>query len=188
MKTSDVNFYGAEWICPHKLGDAPVNTYVEFRRSVRLPEFDGSEGARLKIAADTAYAVWVNGSPAGAGVFPDVPPERQFDDLDVARFLRRGTNSLRIVLYIQGADSFQHIPGDAGVLFCLTACGEAFVSGPEVSWRVSPCYHSGKMPRRTSQLGFTFEYDSRREQCDSGWKKICEKELLPRDAFEDSGV
>ena len=58
---STSRFADARWIWPAVLG-RPVNRYVEFEQRFVL---SGAPDARaeLMIAADTVYAVWVNGVP-----------------------------------------------------------------------------------------------------------------------------
>ena len=173
---STSRFADARWIWPAVLG-RPVNRYVEFEQRFVL---SGAPDARaeLMIAADTVYAVWVNGVFIHAGRFPDVPPERQFDRLRVGRVLRHGRNTLRIGLHVQGADSFQHRPGDPGLIFAIAGRGIAVASGLRTVWRPSAGYRSGEMPRITGQLGFSFAFDANRAE--DPWRRIGRADLAAR--------
>ena len=157
------DFGKARWLWPRELG-AVTNTTVEFSQRFMA---DGAVPVRLAIAADTVYAVELNGRFVHAGRFPDVPPQRYYDVLPLG-VVRPGENELRVSLYVQGIDSFQTLPGDPGVMFALSGDGVAAVSGTETKWRLSTADRRAGVPTVTSQLGFSFEYDAARIAAD--WK------------------
>lgn len=148
---------GASWIWPAGFGDEP-NQYVEFRHEFVLAET--SECAQLHISVDSNYAAWVNGEFVGFGQYHDFPNDKVLDSLDVSPKLRAGSNTLCILAYYQGEESFQYLKGRPGLLYSLTAGPEIAVSGSDTVCRKSPAYHSGPTDRITPQLGFTFEYDA----------------------------
>ena len=158
------DFGDARWVWPSELG-CPTNTVVEFRREFSA---ESSGKARLAIAADTVYALSLNGKRIYTGRFPDVPPERFYDVLDVE--VAKGSNDLRVSLYVQGVDSFQHLPGDPGLMFALRAEGVSARSGEGMVWRVSSAHRAEGVPMLTSQLGFTFEYDA--TALEGSWRRI----------------
>ena len=169
------SFGDARWIWPSSLG-RPVNHTLEFRQTVVCGPGAGAD-ARLFIAADTVYAIWINGEFIDSGRCPDVPPERTFDAIPVGAAFKRGRNEVVVGLYVQGVGSFQHLPGDPGLIFAIRGRGVAAFSGLGTSWRTSANYRAGEMPRISSQLGFSFEYDASRDP--GPWRKIGAKDLGP---------
>ena len=163
--TSGTSFGSARWLWPQELG-AVTNTTVEFRRTF-VSEKEGA--VRLAIAADTVYAVELNGRFAQTGRFPDVPPQRYYDEFPLEG-VRVGTNELKVLLYVQGIDSFQTLPGAPGVMFALTGPGVRCESGVGTDWRVSARDRREGVPQVTSQLGFSFEYDAAKAELP--WRRI----------------
>ena len=65
LKKHIASFGDARWIWPAALG-RPVNHTLEFRQTVVCGPGAGAD-ARLFIAADTVYAVWINGEFVDSG-------------------------------------------------------------------------------------------------------------------------
>jgi hypothetical protein len=168
--------HGAAWIWPAPLkGDrsavsspANRNQYVQFRREIDLSAVPA--GAELTIIADSNYAAWINGQFVGTGQFVNYPDRRTWDVLPIpAGVLKKGRNVLAVLARYHGEGFQAYIPGEPGLIYVLR-CGEAtFVSGPADSWRIDPCFRQGPVARITRQLGFTFEYDARKED---GWREL----------------
>ncbi len=166
---------GASWVWPAAHSTEP-NQFVEFRHE--FLNIEGTKSAVLFISADSNYAVWLNGVFVNTGQYHDYPDDKTYDALDIGSLLVPGWNSLCMLVYHQGADSFQYLPGPAGLAYALQTGSSAVVSGAETSYRKSPSYTSGGMPRITGQLGFTFECDGKGEgwltpgyRPGSGWSK-----------------
>ena len=160
-------FGAARWIWPTALGACPTNTVVEFRQAFQA-EKDGA--AKLAIAADTVCQVRLNGKTVVETLrFPDVPPHRLFDELDVSG-VRKGMNELSVSLYVQGIDSFQHLSGDPGLMYRLSGEGVLAESGTATEWRLCRAARAEGVPRVTPQLGFSFEYDATRPE--ESWRRI----------------
>ena len=160
-------FAGARWLWPEAL-DGATNVVVEFVREFSsLAETPVS----LAIAADTVYRAELNGRLVHAGRFPDTPPKRFYDVLPAGTVVK-GDNVLKISLYVQGANSFQHIPGDPGLMFALFGGGVHVKSDTAVKWRKSSKAVSKGVGKVTNQLGFSFEYDAALE--DPPWRNVCE--------------
>lgn len=158
---------GARWLWPASLDDG-ANQYVEFRQSFQSTS--ALKTAELVITCDSEYAVWLNGEFLDCGQFPDVPPERTCDLVEIAGKIRKGRNELRIEVYYQGVASFQYIKSDPGVAFAVLGGSIDAVSGSKTKWRVSPNFRQGdSVARISSQLSFTYEYDARN---DGDWNTI----------------
>lgn len=159
-------FGAAEWICPAPLLRA-TNTTAEFRATFTATE---SGAATLAIAADTVCSISLNGRTVVETLrFPDVPPERLYDLLDVPD-VHKGENELLIRLYVQGINSFQHIPGNPGLLFSLTAPGCRVTSGATTEWRISTRDRAEGVHRVTDQLGYSFEFHAAAKPDD--WRPV----------------
>ena len=152
----DVPLAEAKWLVPGPLL-AATNVTGEFRTTFESE----SEGvARFQIAADTVYAVELNGrTKVETARLPNVPPLRFFDEWTLDG-VRKGRNEIVIRHYYQGVDSYQHIPGDPGLAFALEAPGVRVGSGENVEWRMSFADRAAGVPMQTGQYGFSFEYDA----------------------------
>ena len=151
----DSPFSGARWIWPEALG-SPTNVVVEFRRA--FPSA-AETPVKLAVAADKVYAAELNGRMLHSGRLPDTPP-RRFYDVIPAGTLRKGENVLKVKLYVQGIDSFQHIPGDPGLMFSLFGDGIEVKSDTLAEWRLSAQDRSEGVGLVTRQLGFSFDHDA----------------------------
>jgi len=158
-------FGGARWMWPAELG-AVTNTTVEFRTTFRAAR---ETPLKLAIAADTVYAVELNGRFVHTGRFPDVPPQRYFDTRPIGTS-RAGENELLVRLYVQGVNTFQTIPGDPGLMYAVSGEGVRVESGADVDWRVSARDRRDGVPMVTGQLGFSFEHDAAAP--DAPWRRI----------------
>ena len=153
---AQTDFGDAKWVWPKALGKAK-NTTVQFRKTFAAK---GGAEATMDIAADTVYAVRFNGRDVVlTSRFPDVPPWRTYERVSLGA-LRDGDNELIISLYVQGVDSFQHLPGDPGLMFAVHGAGEPVTSGAGLEWRVDTRWQREGVPLVTSQLGFSFAYDA----------------------------
>lgn len=187
-------FRNAKWICPAELR-AATNTTFEFRT---LFEATKAGQGRLALTADTVYSVVLNGKVAyETGRFPDVPPLRWCDVLALDG-VKQGKNELVVRLYVQGDNSFQHIPGDPGLAFALEAPGVRMASGAAsgIHWRRVAAYQAEGVPRITSQLGYSFVYDATKASgawqpvvaadcvrpmsaCELRWRPVAPSAVLP---------
>jgi len=134
-------FAGARWVW---ISAAPERTPVCFSavREFSLPAVPSRAIARIFV--DPRFALWLNGSLAGeGGERPGDPPA----ELEVARFLRRGKNTVAIVA--------ESPDGVGGILFSLETGTEsaAVVSGPD--WSIDPSGRSlsPSGSRRAAVLG-----------------------------------
>lgn len=155
----------ARWVWPRSLG-CPTNTVVEFRKAFVA---SAEESVTLKIAADTVYAVRLNGGEMKTGRFPDVPPMRFSDTLALGG-LRTGTNELMVSLYVQGIGTSQHVAGDPGLMFVVSGERTRVTSGTGLVWRVSRKHRAAGVPLVTGQLGFSFDYDA--AAGDDAWRDV----------------
>ena len=147
----------AKWIWHN--GAAQQDEYCEALEVVELSESD----ATLYISADSNYAVYVNGSLAAFGQYPDYPYDKVYDARDISAYIRKGRNVIAIRAWYYGIDNTQtYYPGKAGVIYSLHSAGRELLSSSEKSLvRPSPTYRPHLVKRITGQLGLSFEYDAR---------------------------
>ena len=172
-------FSDAKWIWTEK---EDINQYVELRMNFALAGDTGP--AELVISADNEYAAYINGAPAGWGQYDDFPMHKAYNAHDVSALVKPGENELVIRAYHQGVNSYQYLPGPAGVIFALTAGENRIVSGEGCEARAYAQYFSGDMEKVSGQLGYTFAYDASRPDADWAPARIVAEregtELYPR--------
>ena len=150
-------FSKSQWIWLH---ENKVNQYVDF---LTVFSFSGKE-ALLRISADTNYACFINGKFVYSGQYPDYPAYKIYDEFSIGQYCRVGKNILAVLGWSAGADSSTYRREQAGVLFEIECGGEIVAySGENVLSREDLCYKSGEIEKISPQIGFTFLYDSTRE-------------------------
>jgi hypothetical protein len=117
---------------------ATANLWHGYRKSFSLAAKPASATAR--IAVDSKYWLWVNGTlvirEGGVKRGPN-PQDTYFDVVDLAPHLKAGDNQLALLAWYFGKDGFSHkSSGKAGLLFELDAGGTKVLS--DASWKVLP--------------------------------------------------
>lgn len=139
-----------------------VNQYVCFRKRIHLDHV--ANRARMDISADSDFRVWINGRLVGGGQFSDWPKDKTFTHYDLAGHLREGDNTIAVMAYYRGEDFSDYCTGQPGLIAAIDLDGR--VVATDGSWKVRQhaSLISGPMPRVTGQMGFTWQYDARREE------------------------
>lgn len=134
------------------------NVILEFKRDFYCDEQD-LHSANLKIYSDFRFAAYINGAFVTNAQFADCEGVKTYDELDVSHFLRRGENTLRVViLHYENDHQIIRATPRAFLAFELTANKKIIAESDEKTLaRVSPRYKIGDLI--TSQLGFGFNYD-----------------------------
>lgn len=108
----------AYWITADDAQRNQTNTWMEFRKDFQLGKKPKKVEAR--IAADSKYWLWVNGTLAVFEGGLKRGPNRTdtyYDVVDLAPFLRKGQNDVRLLLSYFGKEGFSHVSsGQAGVI------------------------------------------------------------------------
>ena len=159
-------FDGAKWIWLAQ-AEPVVNQYVNFRRAFTLDTAPAEAAACISV--DTDFVLYVNGAEAARGQFSDFPQRKTFTRVDLAGKLSAGENVIAVLAYYKGADFSTYRTGRPGMIFALEAGGTRLVSDARWQVRQSPAFRSGEMPKVSVQLGFTAEFDARRED---GWLRL----------------
>ena len=137
---------------------AKPDTYADF-----IADFSVNKGSKveLNIACNGHYAVYINGELVKFASASDYPWYRIFDRVDISR--RCDTNNKILVsVWYPGVDSQTYIKDEAGLFFSIEENGvEIYQSSANTKSRKNINYRNGYLKTITSQLGFSFCYDSR---------------------------
>ena len=136
------------------------NTYALFKG-----EFDYQGGEiRLLIAADSHYAVYLNGEYVYSQQFADDEGRRVYDVIDICKYVKTGKNDLLIGGYCTLTDSSVYKAGKPYVIFEIFENGKSvFASSGNVLSALNIVYKNGSAPLITGQMGYTFHMDMTKE-------------------------
>ncbi|MBR2872555.1 MAG: hypothetical protein IKB99_03560, partial [Lentisphaeria bacterium] len=88
-----------------------IDSYKAFRKTFELDELPGM--AAVQIAADTSFALYVNGTRVPGGQFSDYPTDRTYSTLDIAPYLKKGRNVIAVSVHYLGTKFHVYLPGTA---------------------------------------------------------------------------
>ncbi|AKJ65556.1 MGH1-like glycoside hydrolase domain-containing protein [Kiritimatiella glycovorans] len=154
-------FSGAHWIWCARNDPHAYNQTVCFRRtfSTRQPE-----QAVLRITADSAYRLYVNGTWVEDGPARAWPEHYQYDELDVTNLLRDGENRIEVTARYFGVGTMHQIPRQGGLIarIDLTRRGRTESIVTDREWEASPSFgHEPRTPKVGIQMEPVEEYDAR---------------------------
>ena len=116
---------------------APVGkeAYVAFRRSFTIPEAPTSP--MLHVFADSRYLLWVNGEYVLRGPCRFNPTRPEYDSVDIGGRLRKGANTLVVLVHhYAGAINGRIIQHAPGLTVRLEASGKELLH-TDTSWQCS---------------------------------------------------
>ncbi|MCI5779594.1 MAG: family 78 glycoside hydrolase catalytic domain [Lentisphaeria bacterium] len=93
----------AKWIAA---ADCPASGSSAFWVRRKFDAETLPESAVLKITADSHYTAWLNDREIGRGPIRGNRDIQFFDEIDIAHWLRRGPNELKIFVYCVGEENF----------------------------------------------------------------------------------
>jgi len=149
----------AQWIWVEKNVNK-VNQYACFRREFKLNNLIKGQ---LLIAANWDFIAYLNGKEVGRGQFPDYPEQKSYTVIDLEN-LRAGINVLAFLVYNSGEDFFAMLKAPAGLLAQLSFADNQIITDSSWKCHLHHAFNSGIMPKVTSQLGFTTNYDAGNEE------------------------
>ena len=114
----------ASWIGTNMCQNQP-NTWLNFKKSFQLSDVPDIVVAR--IAVDSKYWLWINDElvvfEGGLKRGPN-PQDTYYDEVDISSYLKRGDNTISILVWYFGKHGFSHkSSGKAGLLFDCQASG-----------------------------------------------------------------
>ena len=154
--------------------DAPpkgANQWMVFRKQIHLDHTPVQAIAR--IAADSKYWLWINGERVvfeGQLKRGPTPDDTYFDRVDLAEYLRKGDNTVAVLLWYFGKQGFSHkSSGKAGLIFDAVIDGEPFLSDGSWKAKVHPAYGNTGAPHPNFRLPESnIRFDARKDI--SGWQ------------------
>ena len=156
--------------------DEEENSHVLFRKKVTL---ENVTVAKVYITADDCYKLYINGTFVAQGPAPAYHNCYNYNEIDVAKYLTVGENTIAVHTYYQGLVNRVWQSGDFrhGLLFDLEVDGEVVASSDDsfLTARHTAYTSIGKSGYDTQ---FMERYDSRAAECgfyfpefdDSDWK------------------
>ncbi len=122
------------------------NSWINFRTEIEMESVPGK--ALACIACDSKYWMWINGNQAvyeGQLKRGPNPDDTYYDEVDIAPFLKKGNNTIAILVWYFGKDGFSHnSSGEAGLVFQCDEIGLA--SDGEWKARLDPGFEHTASP------------------------------------------
>lgn len=106
------------------------NRHILFRRQVDIPVF---KSAKVYITADDYYRLYVNGTFVGMGPAAGTTDCTYFNEIDVSKFLREGSNVIAVHTYYQGLVNRVWVSGDNrhGLIMDMVVDGKCVLASDE---------------------------------------------------------
>ena len=111
-----------------------ADSYKAFRKTFELDEVPGM--AAIQIAADSTFALYVNGVRVPGNQFSDYPMERSYSTFDVASLLQKGKNVIAVSVHYIGTRFHVYMAGTASLRAVLFS-GREIICGSDDSWKCS---------------------------------------------------
>lgn len=156
------DFEKAKWIWVEQasLPDSYGEFYDEF-------SWEGGKCECL-LSCDGDYTLFVNGRFVSSNQYGDFEWYKSVDELDITPYLKKGKNTIGVLVWHFGEDSQRYFRAKAGLIFELFASEKTVLaSGENTCARYSKAYLCGAQKLVTRQLGFSFSYDATKEDA---WK------------------
>lgn len=137
-----------KWITASEQKISKPNTWIAFRKDVNLAKVPSA--ALTQIAVDSKYWLWINGElvvfEGGLKRGPN-PNDTYYDEIDLAPYLKKGTNKIALLLWYFGKEGFSHKDsGKAGLIFNMNAENTRIVSDNSWLSRIHPAYETALKP------------------------------------------
>lgn len=153
-----LNFKKSKWIWIEE--ESKPDTYGEF-----YSEFYWEEGdVNCLLSCDGDYTLFINGRYVSSNQYGDYEWYKSVDKLIITPFLKKGKNAIAILVWHFGTDSQRYLKAKAGLIFEVKTKDEILLASDENTLaRHSKAYAQGLQKLVTRQLGFSFCYDSTKE-------------------------
>ena len=187
------------WITADNPNNSEPNTWIEFQKDFKIGRVPGK--VETRIAADTKYWLWINEKPVvfegGLKRGPN-PTDSYYDVVDIAPYLSKGSNQLKVLVCHFGKEGFSHKDsGQSGLIFDASDIG--LVSDSTWVSTVLSAYQSAENPKpnyRLPESNIRFDarmkgQDTFRQSVDlAGWNEGPWGKLIERPIpmWKDSGI
>jgi hypothetical protein len=165
------DFDGNKWISVREDLFSP-NQWICFRKTFDLDKKEKS--APFNIAVDSKYWLWVNGEmvvfEGGLKRGPN-PDDTYYDRLDIAPYLKKGENTIAILMWYWGKNGYCHkSSGKPGLLAKLELNGKQIVSDEGWKVKIHPAYGVTNAPYPNYRLPeANIHFDARNDI--TGWER-----------------
>ena len=154
------SFEKAKWIW-NAVGTQNKDEHVEFFKRIHLK---AGKRTIVRLSCDSDYTLFINGQFVASNQYSDYEHYKIYDELDVSNFIKDGENTFAILVWYFGMNTQRYLIGVPGVIYEVLQDGEACaVSETDTLCRKSLAYKSGYDKQVTLQLGYSFFYDSTKE-------------------------
>ncbi len=150
----DNYLWKAQWIGTD-VGTDTVNTWINFRKEIDIKAIS-NEPIIARVAVDSKYWLWINGKMV---VFEGglkrglTPKDTYYDNVDITSYLKKGTNTLAVLVWYFGKDGFSHkSSGKAGLVFDVQTVAFNILS--DATWKawLHPAYGETNAPHPNYRL------------------------------------
>jgi len=159
----------ASWIGVSETSTA--NQWSCYRKVVQLAK--APKQAEARIAVDSKYWLWINGELVvfeGQLKRGPTPDDTYFDRVDLTEHLRKGDNTIAVLVWYFGKHGFSHkSSGKAGLVFDADIDGKPLLS--DTSWKatIHPAYEGTGEPHPNFRLPESnVRFDARNDI--AGWQ------------------
>ena len=166
-----INFEGTKWISVDETL-VKTNQWICFRKSFDLKKKETS--AQLHIAVDSKYWLWVNGKMVvfeGELKRGPNPEDTYYDKVEIAPYLKKGKNTIAILMWYWGKEGFCHnSSGKPGLLAKLVLKNRQIESDETWKAKIHPAYGESSPPYPNLRLPESnIHFDARKDI--NGWEK-----------------
>lgn len=157
--------FDAKWIWKAQEDRTPYNQTIVARKTVDLKDFDK---AMIRITADSYYRLFINDQWVGDGPCRAYAAHYRYDELDVTRFLKEGSNEVKILSNFFGVGVLTRQVTEAGLLAQLDVNrGDELVKsiGTDATWDVAEVKEwVVNTPKISLNMGPFENYDARKKK------------------------
>ena len=154
-------FEKAKWIWVSPEGGK--NEYAEFYESIN---YDGKK-VTVHFSVSGEYTLFVNGKYVSSVQYADFEHYKVYESIDITEYLVGGENTVAFLACYWGVSGMRYSTPTPGIIFEIESDDEIIAFSHEnTPSRKSLCYESGWESVISSQLGYSFFYDSTKQD---GW-------------------
>lgn len=150
-------FENSKYIWGENLGpNSFLESYSQF-------EYNGGN-CILNFSCDGDYTLFINGKYISSNQYGDYEHYKSYDEINITNYLSLGKNHIAILVCHFGAESQRYKKCKPGFIFEIIKDGKTLLaSGEHTLVRESKAYESGFSRLISRQLGFSYKYDSTKE-------------------------
>ncbi len=162
------NSENAQWIWQR--GDGPANTWMAFRKTINIDEVPAE--ALTKISVDTKYWLWINGEMVlfeGGLARGHAPNTIYYDPVDFAPYLKKGENTIAILVWYWGRTRKVHEDSGKGGLCVVADWASDLNTDKTWKMKVHPAYDpnsGGGGPSANRVQAYNVKFDARQAMGD----------------------